>query len=166
MTVEDDVETLAVAGAVAQLYEREHSAMVRLAALILGSTSTAEEVVHDAFVSVLEREATIVDLGAYLRRVVINNCHGLTRRSLVGRQKVARLAVLEARDRDELPPDVDEIWGALDRLSPKQRTALILRYYADLPVVEIAEAMGERPGTIKSALHRGLANLREELSHE
>jgi RNA polymerase sigma factor (sigma-70 family) len=41
--------------------------------------------------------------------------------------------------------------------------AVILRYYADLPEAEIAAALGVRPGTVKSLLHRGLEQLRREL---
>ena len=50
---------------------------------------------------------------------------------------------------------------ALDRLAPKRKTALVLRFYAGLSEREIAEAMGVRPGTVKSLLSRGLADLRE-----
>ncbi len=149
--------------AVADLYKREHGSMVRLACLIVGSQAVAEEVVHDAFVSVLERRATIADPGAYLRRVVINNCHGNTRRSLVGRRKMSRLAVLEGTT-EELPPEVGEAWSALEAVTPKQRHALVLRFYADLPIDDIADLMGERPGTVKSLVHRGLRTLRRELS--
>lgn len=163
MAIDNEVE-LSPVQAIADLYEREHGPMVRLACLILGSRALAEEVVHDAFVSVLERRAIIADPGAYLRRVVVNNCHGVTRRSLVGRRKVARLAVLEGIRSNELPPEVDETWSALDLVTPKQRTALVLRYYADLSIAEIAAVMDERPGTIKSLVHRGLAALRKELS--
>ena len=102
-------------------------------------------------------------LSAYLRRVVVNNCHGITRRSLVGRRKVARLATLEGNPLHP-PPELEETWDALDRVTPKQRTALVLRYHADLTIAEIAEAMDERPGTVKSLIHRGLVTLRKELS--
>jgi RNA polymerase sigma factor (sigma-70 family) len=50
---------------------------------------------------------------------------------------------------------------ALSRLTPKRRIALTLRYYADLPEAEIAAVMGVRPGTIKSLISRGLADLRK-----
>jgi RNA polymerase sigma factor (sigma-70 family) len=162
VAIDNEVD-LSPAQTIADLYEREHGSMVRLAALIVGSQALAEEVVHDAFVSVLERRATITEPGAYLRRVVVNNCHGVTRRSLVGRRKIARLAVLEGDPFDVLP-ELDETWSALEQVTPKQRTALVLRFYADLPIAEIAEAMDERPGTVKSLVHRGLATLRKELS--
>ena len=62
MTAESEVLQLALGGGIAELYCREHVGMVRLARLIVGSSEVAEEVVHDAFVTVLERQATIEDL--------------------------------------------------------------------------------------------------------
>ena len=49
------------------------------------------------------------------------------------------------------------------RLPWGQRTALILRYYEDLSEAEIARAMGCRPGTVKSHLHRARAAVRREI---
>ena len=96
--------------------------------------------------------------------MVVNNCRGVTRRSLTGQRKLARLKSLEHSQPMELPADLDETWRALDLVTSKQRTALVLRFYADLPVADIAEVMGEQPGTIKSLVHRGLSTLRNELS--
>lgn len=66
---------------------------------------------------------------------------------------------------DETTTDLgaDELADALAALPPKRRTAVVLRYYAGLDTREIADAMGVRPGTVKSLLHRALAQLREEI---
>lgn len=152
--------------AVRRLYEREHTPMVRLARLILGSQMLAEEVVHDAFVSLLERSNSIDNPGAYLRRTVVNGCHSSGRRTTMGRTK---LRIVAERDREtsiELPPELDETWTALSRLTPDQRTALALRYYEDLPVKEIADLMNTRLGTVKSLIHRGLKALEMEMSND
>ncbi|MEU2613019.1 sigma factor-like helix-turn-helix DNA-binding protein [Micromonospora sp. NPDC007271] len=53
--------------------------------------------------------------------------------------------------------------AALRRVRPRQRAALFLRFYLDLPEREIAAALGCRPGTVKTLIHRGLAALREHL---
>jgi RNA polymerase sigma-70 factor (ECF subfamily) len=55
---------------------------------------------------------------------------------------------------------------ALERLSPRQRAAVVLRYLADLSTAETARAMGCAEGTVKSALHEALAHLRVELEEE
>jgi RNA polymerase sigma factor (sigma-70 family) len=62
-----------------------------------------------------------------------------------------------------LPPVVDETWAAVQRLPGPRRTAVVLRYYADLSYDQIAEAMGCPVGTAKSHVHRGLQELREVL---
>lgn len=150
--------------AIRRLYEREHAAMVRLAHLILASKALADEVVHDAFVSLLERPTGIDNPGAYLRRTVVNACNSSGRRTTTGR---AKLRIVADRERDAsvaLPPEIDETWIALSQLKPDQRTALALRYYEDLPVNEIAELMDARPGTVKSLIHRGLKALEKEMN--
>jgi DNA-directed RNA polymerase specialized sigma24 family protein len=77
--------------------------------------------------------------------------------------------MLERRLAPEAPvlsgiADIDETWGVLRKLPFRQRAALMLRYYEDLPEADIARLLGCRPGTVKSALHRGLATLRKELA--
>ena len=94
---------------------------------------------------------------------MVNNCNGFSRRSLLGRAKVAELRERD-RGRLELAPELDEMWSALDRLQQRQRTALVLRFYADLTIDQIAEVMGEPAGTVKSLIHRGITRLRGELT--
>jgi RNA polymerase sigma factor (sigma-70 family) len=60
-------------------------------------------------------------------------------------------------------PELDELWTVLAGLAPRRRAAVVLRYYEDLPVTEIARLLDCRPGTVSSLLHRGLADLREVL---
>jgi len=62
-----------------------------------------------------------------------------------------------------LPPEVDETWEVLNRLPARRRTALVLRYYLDLPVGEIAVLMDARPSTVRSLIKRGLESLRRRL---
>jgi RNA polymerase sigma factor (sigma-70 family) len=63
-----------------------------------------------------------------------------------------------------LPPDVDETWTALAGIPERRRVALVLRFYEDLSIAEIAEVMDCRAGTVTSLIHRGLASMREVLS--
>jgi RNA polymerase sigma factor (sigma-70 family) len=57
----------------------------------------------------------------------------------------------------------DELWDALATLSPRQRAAIVLRFYEDLPDDEIAQVLGCRPATVRTTVHRGLAALRKEI---
>jgi RNA polymerase sigma-70 factor (sigma-E family) len=139
------------------VYRREQPRLVRLAFLITGSNGVAEELVHDAFTAAYRRWRRIDDPAGYLYRAVVNRSRSfLRRRRLEAKHRPHRPDVV-------LPPEIDEVWEALQRLPSRRRTALVLRYYADLTVAEIASYMGARPGTVRSLIHRGHQSLREEL---
>jgi RNA polymerase sigma factor (sigma-70 family) len=57
----------------------------------------------------------------------------------------------------------DEMWTAISTLPPRQRAVLVLRYYEDLSEQQIADALGCRPGTVKSQASAALASLRNRL---
>lgn len=143
------------------LFEELMPGLVRLAHLLTGSLQLAEEAVQDAFVTVYQRRAEIEKPEQYLRRVVVNNCHSRTRRRGVEKRKLQ--VVASGSTHTEWPPEVDEVWDLLADLSARQRTALVLRFYQDLTIPDIAEVMGVRPGTVKSLVHRGLAQLKERI---
>jgi RNA polymerase sigma-70 factor (ECF subfamily) len=67
------------------------------------------------------------------------------------------------------PPDVERaitVDQALASLTPRQREMVVLRFHADLPVKDIAEAMGCAEGTVKATLHQALRSLRIEFDDE
>jgi RNA polymerase sigma factor (sigma-70 family) len=57
----------------------------------------------------------------------------------------------------------DELEDAVAKLPARQRAAVVLRYYGDLPDADIARALRCRPGTVRSLIHRALAELRKEI---
>lgn len=143
-----------VYGSPAELHRARYDAMVRLAALLCGSTAVAEELVQDAFVKVIERWDRIEQPSAYLRATVVNACTGYRRhRDVVRRHSTP--PVLSVVD-----PEGIVLRDAVLRLPARQRAVLVLRFYEDLPEKEIAELLHCRLGTVKSALHRGLEQLR------
>jgi RNA polymerase sigma factor (sigma-70 family) len=131
--------------------------MVRLAHVIIGSNEVAEEVVQEAFVRLHRRWADVKNPPGFLRTVVTNLCRTEIRRSRLARRSSP--IVISIND-----PELDETWTAVCRLPFRQRAVLALRYYLDLPEAEIAQILDCRLGTVKSAHHRGIAKLREELS--
>jgi RNA polymerase sigma factor (sigma-70 family) len=142
--------------ALVALYRERRVPMVRLAYLLTGDRAIAEEVVHDAFVAVHRNWAGVRDAPSYLRTTVVNRCRSWGRRHQRERGHplpLAETAGLEA----------DELWDALGRLSPRRRAAVVLRYWADLPDAEIAAALGCRPSTVRTVLHRALHDLRQEI---
>lgn len=142
------------------LFAAKRVPMVRLATLLVGSPAIAEEVVQDAFTSVNERWDDVEYPGAYLRTSVVNGCaQVLRRRTIEQRYTAARVEVADS----EIPEQLIELRSALDRLTDRQRLVVVLRYFADLPDEEIAEALGVQPSTVRSLSHRAVAALRKEL---
>ena len=141
------------------LFEREHMPMLRLATLLVGSAEVGEDIVQDAFASVVERWGSLDNPGGYLRTCVVNGSRMVLRRRGV-EQRVAQerspLAV-------EQPMALLELRDALGRLGERQRAVVVLRYFADLPDVEIAEVLDCRPSTVRSLVRRALRVLRKEL---
>lgn len=142
---------------VSSLFREERAGLVRLAFLLTSSSMVAEEIVQDAFERLQRRWGHVDSPGAYLRRSVVNGANSYHRRRAVERKHPAE--PLPA----VLPPEIDEMWDLIQRLSPKRRTVLVLRFYEDLSVDQAAEVMGVRPGTVKSLTHRALESLRREL---
>jgi RNA polymerase sigma-70 factor (sigma-E family) len=155
----------------AGLHKEHYHSLVRLAYLVLGDSGLSEEVVQDAFVRLQLRWGGLRDVDkapAYLRSAVLNGARSQLRRQKVrdrfaGRRTVARAVTTPEASALELD-EGNRMITALRRLSSRQSEALILRYYLDLPVASIAEAMGVSVGAVKSHLHRGLANLADVLS--
>lgn len=140
------------------VYRSHRSGMVRLAYVITGSNEIAEEVTQEAFARLHQRWSTVDHPVAYLRTIVTNLCRNEVRRFALERRRAPK----PLPDVDD--PEIDETWVVVCRLPFRQRAVLALRYYADLPEAEVARILGCRIGTVKSAHHRALARLREELS--
>jgi RNA polymerase sigma factor (sigma-70 family) len=143
---------------VEDLFRTRREPSIRLAVMLVGDMATAEEIVQDAFLEVTRRWDRLDNPAGYLRTAVVNRCSNHRR----------RLAVIRRRATPPLPrlvdaPELDELWAVLARLPTRRHAALVLRYYEDLPVVEIARLLDCRPGTVSSLLHRGLADLRKVL---
>jgi RNA polymerase sigma-70 factor (sigma-E family) len=139
-----------------ELFRREYVPMVRVAVLLLGNEAEAEEVVQDAFALVHERWDRLDRPGGYMRGCVVNRCRDILRRRGIA-QRLRRRA--EPTEVAEL--ETDHLLDALAVLPSKRRAAVVLRYYDGCSEREIAGILGVRPGTVKSMLHRALAQLRE-----
>jgi RNA polymerase sigma-70 factor (sigma-E family) len=146
-------------------------ALLRYAVMLTGDPHLAEDVVQDAMVRVhghWDRIQRAEAPDAYVRRMVTNTYLGW-RRSGWFRRSVAMAQVPDAvvGDSADARAARDELWSRLAQLSSRQRAALVLRYYEDLPDAEIAEVMGCAVGTVRSLISRALSALRADsrLSH-
>jgi RNA polymerase sigma-70 factor (sigma-E family) len=152
-------------GRLAELYEAHAPDAARLAYLLTGDRALAEDLVHEAFVRLFGRFRDLRNpdaFGAYLRTTVVNLARSHFRRRRVERAYLER----QGRGPDPAPPDVsgrEELWQALHRLRPRQRAAIVLRYYEDLTEAQTADVMGCAVGTVKSLVSRGVDRLRVEL---
>ncbi len=145
---DDDVE---------DLYRSQRLAMVRLARLLTDSSAVAEEIVQDAFIRFARSPGRKNEPAAYLRVIVVNLCRSQQRRTLIERRLAPRAPLLSGI------PEIDETWDLVRKLPFRQRAVLMLRYYEDLSEADTARVLNCRPGTVKSALHRGIAALRKQL---
>jgi len=152
------------------LYRVHYQPLVRQAALLVGEAA-AEDVVQDSFLAVHGAWWRLRDTdkaGYYLQRSVINRSRSVLRHRAVARRipPVAAPDMPSAEDGALALCERTLVAAALGMLSPRQREALVLRYYADLPEAQIAAAMGISTGTVKVHLSRAMASLRSVLAAE
>jgi RNA polymerase sigma-70 factor (sigma-E family) len=154
----------------AELYYRHADGARRLAYLLTGDRDLAEDLTQEAFIKVAGRWHDIrhpAAFGSYLRRTVINLAHGYFRRLRIERNYLAK-----ERSRpisNSQLPDVegrDEMWQALQQLTPRQRAAVVLRYYEDLSEQQTADTLGCSVGAVKSLVNRGMESLRDHMRGE
>src|SRR5580700_596606 len=157
--------------AVTELYATHYRSLVRLAALLVRDVATAEEVVQDSFVAMHGGWRRLRDSDkalSYLRQSVVNRS-----------RSVLRHRVVVDRNAPKPPPDMPSaehgaitllersaVVSALRPLPPRQREALVLRYYGDLSEAQIASAMGISKGAVKSHTARAMIALRSVLERE
>jgi RNA polymerase sigma factor (sigma-70 family) len=140
------------------LYREQRQTMVGLARLLTGSFEIAEELVQEAFLKLQLATSVPQNPQNYLRSIVTNLARGHLRRLRLERTRRLETRIVVPT------PEVDETWTAICRLPFRQRAVVALRYYEDLPEADIAEVLGCRLGTVKSAHHRALISLRRQLS--
>lgn len=140
-----------------RLYRDEYAAAVRLAHLLVGDRARAEELAQDAFVRILPKLGQADNPGGYLRTILVNLCRDHQRREARARRLPASQVVYAAPP--GTPETSSDLWRAVQQLPDRQRQALILRFYLDLPTDEIARLLDARPATVRSLIHRGIAAL-------
>jgi RNA polymerase sigma-70 factor (sigma-E family) len=150
--------------AVVKLYEHSWLGMVRLAGLMLGDRPSAEDVVQDSFAELYRRWDRVRDPAkaeTYLRSTVLNRSRNvLRRRQLLHRRRpLHEPPVWSAESEAVLGEDRREVLVALAKLPSRRREVIILRYFLDLTDAQIAETLGIAEGTVRSAIHHGLATL-------
>jgi RNA polymerase sigma-70 factor (sigma-E family) len=162
--------------AMTMLYDRHYRALTQLAGLLVSDVDVAEEIVQEAFVAMHSawRRLRGCDRALpYLRQAVIRRSRSecATRTARPGGQQGAPAAGQQSaapgqQTAGQQPVSAQQAPGlvaALRALPARQREALILRYYADMPDAQIATAMGISIRTVSSHVARGISSLRVPL---
>ncbi len=134
--------------------------------LILRDRDAADDVVVETILAAHERGGQLRDPGAvraWILRIAANQALSLRRRSA----RVVRLEVVPERgsvDFSGRSAARVALLAGIDALPPQMRAAVVLRYYADLSVEEVARALGKSPNTVKAQLQTALDRLRASLA--
>jgi RNA polymerase sigma-70 factor (sigma-E family) len=157
--------------AVIELYTLQYKALVRLAAMLVRDTTTAEEVVQDAFIAMHDGWHRLKDAEkalAYLRQAVVNRSRSVLRHRMVVEKNAPKPApdMPSAEHGAMALLERSAVIAALRDLPERQREAVVLRYYADLSEAQIAAAMRISRGAVKSHTSRAMAALRAALEQD
>lgn len=140
----------------------------RTAFLLCGDTHRADDLVQATLVAVYLRWAkirTVSNIDGYVHRILVRRYIDETRR---GWARVL-LAWRETGTAAPAEPSVEDshvVQAALAKISRGQRAVLVLRYFCDMPVQEVATVLGCSAGTVKSQTARGLAAMRDVLGED
>jgi RNA polymerase sigma-70 factor, ECF subfamily len=144
-------------------YRCEYSSVVRAAYLITGDAEEARDVAQEAFARAYERWRSVAKLerpGAWAQRVAVNLAVSWRRR-----QRARLRSVLPVPGSTVAPDEgIPDVVAALRHLPPAQRAVVVLRYYADYSIAEVARILGKPPATVRALSAKGTAALRKRLS--
>jgi RNA polymerase sigma-70 factor (sigma-E family) len=159
--------------AVTALYQVHAVGLIRLAVVMLGERTAAEDVVQEAFCALYRRWEHLSDRDkalAYVRSSILNGCRTELRRRIRNERRAkSGTAAVDAASAEYaalVGEEHREVLAALRRLPRRQREALVLRFYLDMSEAEIAAAMDISPGTVKSTTSRALGALGRLLGEE
>jgi RNA polymerase sigma-70 factor (sigma-E family) len=155
-------------GQLEALYLEHYHQLFRLAAVVLGGTGVAEDVVQEAFIRVYGARSNIRDTDrvfAYLRMTTVNLARSALRRQQVAQRHAPLSPAEPPGPEDQAMARAREagVQNALRRLPCRQQQVIVLRYYGDLSVHETAETLHISAGSVKTHGSRALAALAREL---
>lgn len=155
---------------VTELVAQRGDALLRYATLLCGSREDAADLVQDALVRTFGRLRNgfgVESAEAYVRRAILNAHLDGGRRT----SRWRRIAPLEYRPDEQPSPALAtdtriDLHEELRKLTPRERACLVLRYYDDLKVDDIAEVLGISSGAVKRYLSDGLAKMAISLADD
>jgi RNA polymerase sigma-70 factor (ECF subfamily) len=163
--------------AIETLVRQFEAGVYRLALSVLDDPAEASEVTQETFLSALRALPSYQErssLRAWLYRIALNHSRSrLRKRSITERLHATLTAVLHMEIQKQLLPEETAIrneqeavlWQSLKELDERHRIVVILRYFHELPIAEIAQILSINEGTIHSRLHKARQKLRDALKH-
>jgi len=161
--------------AIEMLVRQYETGVFRLALSILGDEADANEVTQETFIAALKSLKTYQEkktFKAWLYTIALNLSRShLRKRKIIERLKTTINSIFRVDSQKQSSPE-DEvirtekeaaIWKELNKLDERHRTVVILRYFHELHIAEIAEIMSINEGTIHSRLHTARERLRDAL---
>ncbi len=169
------------ASAFRELVETHKRALFNLAYDLLGNAADAEDISQEAFIKVHRSIGDFrgeAQLGSWMYRIVVNLCLNQRRKKALSEMELRDSfeeselhAATPASDHATDPEKATEaeiirqhLRGALEQLSPQQKTIFVLRHDEDLPLAEISQMLKISEGTVKSQLFRALRKLQDALA--
>lgn len=140
--------------------------MVAAVTFVVGSRANAEDAVQDALRRGWERSEAGEGFDsptAWIAVVAMNLARSGERRKMAERRAFERMVLPQPK---VLSDDTIEVASAVRKLPTRQRQVLVLHYWLDLPVQEIAQRLRISEGTVKNALFRGRRTLGKSLKEE
>ena len=152
-----------------RIYDATNQSLFNFLCYQTGDRDAACDLLQETYVTALGRLDTFQGSGTllgWLRAVALRKCLDWRRRTTMRLRKMTAFAreqtsFTETRAQETFPGLGDGFQAALDRLSPRQRAALLLRELEDLPFAQVAENLGCGEATARVHHHRACQNLRE-----
>jgi len=142
--------------------EARSSALMRSGWLLTGDWMSAEDLVQTALAAAWPKWGSVRQAPeAYVRKIMVNTFLRWRQRRWTGETPTANLPDRAYGDVFAQVDSRTALTAALDRLPPRQRAVVVLRYFADMSEAQTAEAMGCSVGAVKSQASKALAKLRE-----
>jgi len=156
-----------------QLYRRYYDVIFRYCAHRLFNRAMAEDITSEVFLRMVENfhgfRGTEAQFRNWLYRIATNavNHHLRRMNRRISLLRAAReQSNNQAVDYEESPEKLALLKEAMLSLKPRYQTIITLRFFENLKLIEIAEVLSSRPGTVRSQLARALARLRKALAAE
>jgi RNA polymerase sigma-70 factor (ECF subfamily) len=153
-----------------EIFEGHKNLVFKTAYLILDDAREAEDALQETFLKAYRSLGTYdPSKGAFttwLYRITVNHCLSQRRRFSRFLRSGEQITESDASSLEDEISEGQALQGALNRLSPKLRTVIVLRFFLDLSYAEIAQVLSVPLGTVKSRLNLALKKAREELKDD